>query len=158
MNLDQVLPCLYLGSCPCCINDVDELKQLGVTAVLNVQTDEDFNYWGIDWGSVESHYAAAGIELRRHPIRDFEPTDLARNLPTCVRALDELLRAGHTVYVHCSAGINRSPSAVIAYLHWVQGRSLTDAIAGVTRCRACDPYVDAIEDASVEWRRGARPS
>ena len=77
-------------------------------------------------------------------MRDFDPDDLRRQLPKCVEVLDELLRQGHTVYVHCNMGINRSPSIVIAYLHWVQGWDLEKAADNVMECRSCDPYVDAI--------------
>ena len=78
------------------------------------------------------------------PVRDFDPDDLRRNLPRCIEMLDELLRQGHTVYMHCSMGINRSPSVVIAYLHWVQGWDLERAAEHVLERRSCDPYLEAI--------------
>ena len=55
---------------------------------------------------------------RRVPARDFDEDDLRQNLPQCVAALDQLLTAGNTVYVHCTAGMGRAPSTVIAYLVW----------------------------------------
>ena len=79
--------------------------------------------------------------------------DLRRQLPKCVEVLDELLRQGHTVYVHCNMGMNRSPSIVIAYLHWVQGWDLEKATDHVMKCRSCDPYVDAIGLAGEDRRR-----
>jgi len=154
MDLDQVLPQVYVGSCPLCAADIDDLKQdYGITAVLNVQSKEDFAYWGIQWGELEAHYRRQGIEIRRVPVRDFDRDDLRRNLRDCVKTLDELVRAGHKVYVHCSAGINRSPSTVVAYLHWVEGQSLEEAMAHVTGCRSCDPYLDAIRLAIEDQQR-----
>lgn len=146
MNFDQILPKIYVGTCPMDGSDVDELGQAGVTAVLNLQTDEDFDCWGIRWEELDARYRQSKIEVRRVPVRDFDPEALRRGLPDCVRTLDELLHedAGYTVYVHCSAGINRSPTTVIAYLHWVEHWDLDKAVAHVTRCRACDPYVEAI--------------
>ena len=64
-----------------------------------------------------------------------------------------MLRQGHTVYVHCNMGINRSPSIVIAYLHWVQGWDLEKATDHVLKCRSCDPYVDAIGLAGEDRER-----
>jgi len=145
MDLDQVSPRIFLGSCPRTPPNIDRLgDEFGITAVLNVQTDEDFPYWEIDWDELEGHYRASGIEIRRVPVRDFDQDDLRRRLPTCAAALDELLHAGHTVFVHCSAGVNRSPSTVIAYLHWIEGWELDEAVAHVTSRRDCDPYVEAI--------------
>jgi len=156
MNLDPILPNLYVGSCPINPADIDRLQQeFGISAVLNMQTDDDFAYWGIDWERLETHYRRQGIAVRRVPIHDFEPGDLRQNLVASVQALDELMRRGHTVYVHCSAGINRSPSTVVAYLHWIEGRSLEEAVAHVTRCRNCDPYVDAIRSAIEDQRKRA---
>lgn len=145
MNYDQILPELYCGSCPRTPADVDALRRAaGVTAVLNLQTDEDFESWGIDWPRLTGHYQAGGVEVRRVPVRDFDLADLQRNLRRCVAALEELLRAGHTVYVHCNAGINRSPSTVIAYLHWAEDWALDEALIHVHACRDCDPYLEAI--------------
>ena len=39
-----------------------------------------------------------------------------------------LLEGGHTVYAHCNVGAGRTPSVVVAYLHWREGWNLDDAI------------------------------
>jgi hypothetical protein len=154
MDLDQILPRLWVGACPRGADDVDRLqRQFGVTAVLNVQAEEDFAYWGIDWPALEAHYRRRGIEVRRVAVRDFDPDHLRRCLPDCVYALDEMLRAGHTVLVHCSAGVNRSPGAVIAYLHWVLGWELDRALHHVADRRECDPYLEAIQSATADWQK-----
>jgi hypothetical protein len=45
MDVSQILPNLFVGSYPAGQEDVDQLRrELGVTAVLNVQTDEDMAY------------------------------------------------------------------------------------------------------------------
>ncbi|MGO8748799.1 MAG: dual specificity protein phosphatase family protein [Thermoguttaceae bacterium] len=157
MDFDKILPQLFVGSCPIQPGDIDLLRrELGITAVLNVQTDEDFAYWGIDWDRLARHYRNAGIEVRRVPVRDFDPDHLRERLPECVRVLDELLQSEHRVYVNCSGGINRSPTTVIAYLHWIQGKDLDEAADHVRSCRHCDPYVEAIRLAS-EDRIGGEP-
>ncbi len=141
----QILPNLFVGSYPRGPEDIGRLRRdFGVTAVLSVQSDEDLAYWGVDWHGLEPYYRKLGIEARRVPVRDFDPDDLRRNLPGCVEVLDELLRQGRTVYVHCNMGVNRSPSIVIAYLHWTLGWDLEQARAHVLKCRSCDPYVNVI--------------
>jgi protein-tyrosine phosphatase len=151
MDFSEILPNLFVGSCPRSPADIDWLKDgLGITAVLNLQTDEDFGYWGIRWERMQAAYRRAGVELRRVPVQDFNPEELRRKLPACVEALDELLRAGHTTYVHCSAGMNRSPSTVVAYLHWIRGMGLDEAMAFVLEKHPCDPYVEAIRGATED--------
>jgi len=155
MDIDQVLPQVYVGSCPISTGEIELLgRQFRVTAVLNVQTDEDMTYWGIDWDELSGGYRASGMEVRRVPVRDFDPEDLRRRLPDCVRALDELVRAGHIVYVHCSAGKNRSPSTVVAYLHWVVGWDFDAAAAHVTAHRRCEPYFESIRAATEDRASG----
>ena len=95
------------------------------------------------------------MELRHIPVRDFDADDLRQNLRRCVATLDELLQQGHTVYVHCTMGINRSPTTIISYLHWVEGWDLDQAADHVTRCHACEPYVDAIRLAGQLQDRSA---
>jgi len=151
MNWDEILAELIVGSCPHDAADVDSLAdKLGVTAVLCLQTDEDFDNWGIDWSEVRDRYRERGIELARVPIRDFDEVDLRCKLPEAVDVLDRLLRAGHKVYLHCTAGSGRSPSVAIAYLHRVRGMPLEEALQFVQQRRPCSPNVDAIRDAWAE--------
>jgi hypothetical protein len=149
MDVSQILPNLFVGSYPQSSRDINCLKQdYGISAVLNLQSDDDLVYWGLTWDSLETDYQKVGLEVQRVPVRDFDPENLQRKLPQCVEVLDHLLQQGHQVYVHCSMGINRSPSVVIAYLHWIQGWSLENAIEHVTQCRTCDPYLEAIRGAT----------
>ena len=50
MDVSQILPNLFVGSYPDRPEDIDRLRrEFGVTAVLNVQTDDDMAYWGVNW-------------------------------------------------------------------------------------------------------------
>jgi atypical dual specificity phosphatase len=153
MDYSKILPRLYCGSCPESTGDIDALRsEIGVTAVLSLQTEEDLNYWEINWNRLAAHYQKLGIDIRRVPVQDFSPDDLRRKLPRCVDVLNELLHSGRTVYVHCNAGVNRSPSVVIAYLHWIEGWALEQALVHVRACRDCDPYMEAIQLATGDAR------
>lgn len=158
MDFDKILPNLFVGSCPRDQADIDYLKtDVGITAVLNLQTDVDCIQWGIRWERMEAAYRASGLELRQVPVIDFRPDELQRRLPACVQALDELLRADHTAYVHCTAGVNRSPSTVVAYLHWIRGMGLDEALDFVMERHPCDPYVEAVRLATEDWATGPQP-
>jgi protein-tyrosine phosphatase len=144
----QVLPQLFFGSHPENVDDIERLRQEAtITAVLNLQTDDDMRSVNLVWEPLEAYYAVCGMELRRVPVRDFDPADLREKLPACVRSLQSLLTAGHAVYLHCTAGTGRSPTVAIAYLHWCRGWDLALAVAYLKERRECSPNLDAIRQA-----------
>ena len=105
MDLYQILPDVFVGFCLRSPAGIEQLRaDCSITAVLNVQTDEDMTYWEIEWPEMEAAYRKSGIKCRRTPVLDFNPDDLRRRLPDCVQVLNNLLHAEHAVYVHCGAG------------------------------------------------------
>ncbi|MGO8749610.1 MAG: dual specificity protein phosphatase family protein [Thermoguttaceae bacterium] len=149
MNLSQVLPRLFVGSCPADTSDISRLKtEFGITAILNLQTDHDLDCRDLDWPRSKAQCRELEIELHRVAINDHDGRDLLAKLPDCVQSVDELLSSGHTVYVHCNVGVSRSPTVVLAYLVWRLGWNLDDATEHVTRCRPCSAAIKAIVRAS----------
>lgn len=152
MRADKILDRLYVGGCPIEPSDVQTLKDLGVTAVLNLQTEEDIQWRGVNREDIEATYRQFRIKEVREPIRDFDYEQLRLKLPDAVRALLKLLDQGHTVYVHCTAGMNRSPTVVIAYLYWVLHWDLDEATQYVCLKHFCDPCIETItEQAAPKW-------
>ena len=63
MNHSQVLSRVFVGSYPASTEDIDYLKRdFGVTAVLNLQTDDDFDYWNIDWDRLQEQHPGSSLE------------------------------------------------------------------------------------------------
>ena len=144
----RIQPWLFVGAFLESAHEVEMLQRReGVTAVLNLQTDEDIEEARFFAEHPEALYADTGIKVCRVPVRDFDESDLQQKLPECVAALRGLLEQGHTVYLHCTAGVNRSPTVAIAYLHWCVGWELDTAVKHVQKCRYCSPKVDAIVQA-----------
>jgi protein-tyrosine phosphatase len=155
IDFNRIQPRLLVGTFLESSHEVEMLRiQEGVTAVLNLQTDEDLRMYGYA-EPLESLYAASSVKLCRMPVRDFDELHLQERLPECVAALDQLLKEGHTVYLHCTAGVNRSPTVAIAYLHRSLGWELDSAVEHVEDCRPCSPKVDAIRKAN--WKAPASP-
>ena len=117
MKCDCVVPRLFIGPAPLADDDFQQLKALNVTAILSLETEDD----GPD-GAIESERSAAveaGMSFTNLPVTDFDRLELLWKMPKCVAAVDRILAAGDTLYLHCTAGVNRSPTVAVAYLHGV---------------------------------------
>ena len=140
VDCDQILPNLYVGTYPQGLEDIQgPKKRLRVSAVLNLQTDQDIRGRGVDWKTLETLYDEADIEVHRVPMRDFDYDDQEENLPEAVRVLSKLLASGHVVYLHCNAGTGRSPLVAMAYLHWCRNMTLEEAVSYVKERRPSFP-------------------
>ncbi|MDH3673369.1 MAG: dual specificity protein phosphatase family protein [Gammaproteobacteria bacterium] len=149
IHYDTILDGIFIGTYPQDGDDIAELREvLGITAILNLQTDSDMQAWGLDWAHVSGYYKQCDIDLARVPIVDFDPIDLRKELANGVDTLDALVERGHCVYVHCTAGIGRAPAVVIAWLAWCRDWQLDEAISFVKQRRVCSPAVEAIREAT----------
>jgi hypothetical protein len=146
-DLDDVLA---VGSYPHTPEHIISLRDsAGIGAILNLQSDADLRTRGIDWNVMWPLYTRLGMLTTRVPIRDFTPSDLARSLDTAVEALSAFRAQGKKVYVHCNAGLNRSPSVVIAFLVATRGLSVQAAIDWLDERHECVPYPDVL----TAWAR-----
>jgi len=153
INFNRIQSDLFVGTYPQNRIDLDRLKRMRATAVFNLQTDDDLQLLNVDLADLQSHCHDIDLVLARCPIRDFDPTDLQRQLPAAVDSLARLLDVGHRVYLHCTAGVGRAPAVAIAYLAWHRELTIDDAYAHVRRERPCNPFLDAIKRAHDERAR-----
>ncbi|KAF0250393.1 MAG: Dsp [bacterium] len=148
IHFNRILPNLYVGTVPKTFDDVERLiREVGVTAVINLQTDDDFEWYQVDLTKIQQYYEKQNIEVMRKPIQDFQLEDLRDKLPECANTVDEFARNGHIIYLHCTAGINRSPTVAIGYLYSYLGYDMEAAISVVKTSRICDPYLEALYSA-----------
>jgi len=142
MKCDCVLPNLFVGPDPRDEADFEQLRSMKITAILSLQTDEDVRIG--DLRSRRSEATKHGLAFHSVPVVDFDRVELRRKLPDCVTVLDNLLKAGQTVYLHCTAGVNRSPTVAVAFLHWKLGWTLDQALAHLLAVRNCCPDAEVI--------------
>jgi len=145
MKCVSILSNVFVGPDPRIDEDFEYLKGLKITAVLSLQTDEDRREGGIAYERTTARQA--GLKFSNVPVTDFSPADLQLRLKDCVTALEGMLDDGETVFVHCTAGVSRSPTVVAAYLHWCLGWELDQAVAYLQARSKCSPDADAIREA-----------
>lgn len=153
------------------VDDVDRLVDVeGMTAVVNMQQDKDIKYWDVDLPPILARCAERGVQYLRVPAVDFSGDSLRRVLPKAAATLEYAhsssigAAAGDgngdlppaTCYCHCTAGLGRSPGAVIGWLYWFSDfRRLDDAYDFLTFKRPCGPKKEAIRAAT--WDLLGRP-
>lgn len=114
--IHEVADRLWVGPCPSSPERIAKLRQTGVVGLVSVQTDEDLAGCGMAWPLMWRFLMAQGINAERFPIVDFDEKALLAGLTQAVDAVAGALAGGRTAYLHCTAGVNRSPSVAIGYL------------------------------------------
>src|SRR3989442_3555947 len=117
----------------------------GIPAVLSLQDAADLAGKGLRLRALERAYREAGLAFHRLPVPDGDERNLTARLGEIVALIARLVEAGERVYVHCNAGLNRSPTPAIAYLHVPQGLSLEAARAEVKQRRHFVPHIPGPE-------------
>ena len=97
---------LAVGGAPMSHDQLDSLKNQGVTAILNLCGEF------CDLHEIE---AAAGFEVHYLPIPDEGAPDMAA-LETALAWLDEAIYLGKKALIHCRHGIGRTGTVLNAYL------------------------------------------
>lgn len=82
--------------------------------------------------------APADVQTYRVPVDD-DPGEndvMLRHLPVVVLLIDDVLRHGKGVLVHCRAGMQRSAAVVAGYLMWKRGLTANRAFDFINRKKA----------------------
>jgi protein-tyrosine phosphatase len=123
---------LWIGSRACAARQ-DTFTLYNVQAVLNVSDDVPFYY--SDQEDVEIF--GRRIEKFRVPVRDLPSEDLKRYFMQATDFIKGCLDENKSVLVHCSMGISRSATVVIAYLIRFEKLTLVEAYGKVKSARDC---------------------
>jgi len=150
--MHQILPAsnrigaLYLGSYAAFL-DPNLLAQHSVSALVQVV---DPSFMG------ESGGPGRKMDVYKLNILDSTSADLKPHLEAAVKWIDEKLRTGNNVLVHCQQGISRSAAVVIAYLIYTHNMSYEAAFDLVRQKRACikpnSGFIRALQEWEKQWR------
>lgn len=109
--------------------DLSSLQEMGITAVLNVAWDLDISYGPGDGGA-----HTFPMEYHKVGLIDGEGNEPATLLAAAL-VLSQLLRRHKRVFVHCHAGVSRSPTVVSLYLADAEDISFDQALERVRSAR-----------------------
>lgn len=136
---------LYLGSMAA-VHESDALRINNITHLVQVLD--------APWHPFSEK---AGFNMYKIDIIDTSTADLKPHLEAVCNHIDNALKSGKSVLVHCQQGISRSASVVIAYLIRNRHMSYDTAFALVKGQRACikpNPgFVAALRDWENAWNR-----
>jgi hypothetical protein len=145
MKCGCVQPNLFVGPDPKDEGDFEQLRSMKVTAILRPSVRRGR---ANERPSKRRNTAARrGLIFHNVPVADFDRAHLRRRLRDRVAVLDDLLKSGQIVYLHCTAGVSRSPTVAAAFLHWKLGWTLDQAIAHLLTVRNCCPDAEVIRGA-----------
>ncbi len=159
LNWGQITDTIVIGTCPMAPEDLRRIhSEAGVSGILSLQHDDCLAYWGINDAMMYRTGSGLGLMMARCPIRDFDVPDIRRRLPAAIFMLANMLAHGHRVYVHCTAGMGRSPVVVLGYLTLVEGYSADNAIRRILKGRpesvtAWEAYYGCCEDLVARHRK-----
>lgn len=111
------------------------LLSAGVSSFLDLT--EEGEYGLRPYVPILRAISASAVQHHRMPIPDLGTPD-AEQMAEILDFLDQLTRAGHTVYVHCFGGIGRTGTVVGCYLAR-HGLSGDEAIKRIAEWRAGTP-------------------
>lgn len=57
----------------------------------------------------------------------------------------------------CVAGLGRAPATALAYMYWLRGWQLPEALEALTSKRRCSPRVEAIRAATADLLTDSKP-
>lgn len=124
----QVTDKLFLGAYPKTVEDVKILKKKGINAILSIQTEDDFMRHNVSLFQFREVCKQESIEIEVCSIKDMDKQDFLEKAEGALAILKKWNNLNYTMYVHCSAGIYRSPQIMIMHLMTEQNYDLHQAI------------------------------
>lgn len=135
LEYDHVVDGIFIGTNQCCQAHFDErLRDEGITADISLEEDRVDQPFGVTF------YIWLPVKDKMAPTKE--------QLQVGVRMLEELVRLGRKVYVHCMNGHGRAPTLVAAYLIG-RGKSVREAIDVVSHKRD-RVYIEDVQRAALE--------
>jgi protein-tyrosine phosphatase len=115
MDCSEMLPFLYLGA-KGVSEDSESLRSLGILYIINCTTE------------APNHFEKQGMHYLQVAVNDDASANIHHFFSQSGRFIEEARRHNGKVLVHCTMGMSRSSTIVIAYLMQYKGMLLADAM------------------------------
>jgi len=130
----QVQEVVYVGTMYGA-EDFELLKSLGISVIINTTYNPNDPTRQPSDAAIMNHFADRGITYINYDLRDhMGETFIGPVMRAAGSVLDQCQQEGRKVMVHCSGGLSRSPTIVVAWL-MKNGMSLAEAVGRVTEAR-----------------------
>lgn len=129
-------------------SDIPSLESLGINRVINLETF--LRYYPESLGRV-------GIDFVSIPVPDIDQPIPEKLIDSVVAAIAEAVSRGGKVYVHCTAGWQRSPALVACYLVYT-GLPAEQALALVKQGRPVARFYPAHIASAIRYEARLRKS
>ena len=113
------------------------LRDLGVTAVLNA-AQGDLEGWSVV-NTKQSYYEPKGIQFLGVPAIDLNSFPLRDYFVQAADWIENILKGGGVVLVHCVQGISRSATLILAFLIIKKKMTLQQGIEMIKKKRSIAP-------------------
>lgn len=130
-DANEILPRLYLGNGRDASNK-EKLTEGGFTHIINVANDVE-NYFPDDFLYLNLHVGDFGSD-----------TGITRVFPSAFAYLEEHWKnnPNSKILIHCAAGMNRSATLYIAFVMYIEKKTLVEAWELVRNKRRVSPLQD----------------
>lgn len=130
VDCDEIYPNLYVGNGGAAKN-IEYLKSIGVTHVVNMaegEVDTDANF-----------YQEENIKYLGVSIADSPTTKIDTHFGVVTKFMENGIKGGGKVLVHCFMGYSRSATCAIAYLMICEGLSAVTTCQTIKSKHVCRP-------------------
>ena len=119
---------LWAGRNPLSEQDLRELRERGVTHLLDLREEVEWAGPGRVGGEAVAWAGAVGIERMHLPIGDFSPPSAAAFTEAAGWLDARFDEPGSVVFAHCRAGLQRTPTILAAWLARREGIAFDEAV------------------------------
>ena len=111
-EIDQITETIYLGNVEAIIKEKRKLKKLGIKKILSVMPN------------FGTHFDSYEFKQKIIEVDDDYRANIIEYFQECILFIE----GNDKIFIHCAAGMSRSPTIVIAYLMWKRQIFLDEAI------------------------------
>lgn len=145
LNYSKVTDNILLGAFLHIPDDFQLLKKQGVSSILSIQTSQDIAMHRLTEDYLQQQSIRNDLEIHTYAIQDMNKRDFVEKCMGAIKLLAKLVEGDRKVYVHCSAGMYRSPQIVVLFLILTHNYSVEEAINLVkSRHRFARPNPDTV--------------